>query len=88
VKYERPKAMRDDLGQTVIDQTTIRMSTAQSLAAERDTLLHEVLHSVWYVMRVECCTAEQEEEVVVRLATGLLAVLRDNPQLVTFLASP
>ena len=78
------------LGQALLTQTTIRISTAQSEAAERDTLLHELLHSIWYVMGVEppeSATADFEEYVVARMATGVLCVLRDNPKLVTFLTA-
>lgn len=95
VRYERPKAMIEDkqslLGQALLTQTTIRISTAQSVAAERDTLLHELLHSIWYVMGVdppENATADFEEYVVARMATGVLCVLRDNPHLVTYLTNP
>ena len=94
VRYERPRKMEDAgqtlLGQTVLGETMIRLSTAQSMAAERDTLLHEVLHAVWYVMGVEPpaeTSADFEEYVVARMATGVLCILRDNPKLITFLTA-
>lgn len=47
---------------------------------ERDTLLHEVLHAV-----DEAMGTNLEEAQVRSLATGLLAVLRDNPSFVSYL---
>lgn len=55
----------------------------------RDTLLHEVLHAVIGVSTMELYHAEDnlEEKVVGQLAPLLLAVLRDNPELVAALIS-
>lgn len=48
--------------------------------AERDTLLHEVLHVVMGLNELP-----DEEKTVVLLATHLLDTLRRNPHLVTYL---
>ncbi len=46
----------------------------------RDTLLHEILHSIDYAM-----STKMTEEQVHAIASGLLCVLRDNLPLVKFL---
>jgi hypothetical protein len=59
---------------------TIAIEEGQPLANEQDTVLHEVLHAVETAMGMDVA-----EEVVEKFATGLLAVLKDNPGLVTYL---
>lgn len=48
-----------------------------------DTLLHEVLHAV--IHNVSGAPSGEEEQFVERMSTGLLGVLRDNPDLIEFL---
>lgn len=54
---------------------------------ERDTVLHEVMHAIFSEMGLTTDFKEEnEEEKIVRcMATGLLAVLRENPALVKYL---
>ena len=60
---------------------------------ERDTVLHEVLHAVFYAMNVKAVlpkdeagdSKELEEKIIFALATRLLELLRDNPKLVEYL---
>lgn len=47
------------------------------------TVLHEVLHGVWYHRAMP--PRPREERVVTKLAWGLTAVFRDNPGLLTHL---
>lgn len=47
-----------------------------------DTLLHEILHAVWFYMGLD--DKHDEEAVVNRLATGFTTVLYDNPDIVDF----
>lgn len=47
-----------------------------------DTLLHEVLHAVWFHMGLD--DKHDEEAVVNRLSTGLTTVLYDNPDIIDF----
>lgn len=58
----------------------IAVEDGQPLATEQDCVLHEVLHHVEYAMKMDV-----PEEVVEKFASGLLAVLKDNPSLVTYL---
>lgn len=56
---------------------------------KRDTVLHEVLHTV-----ISNCGlsdewgVDKEEGIVRRITPGILAVLRDNPDLVAYLTEP
>ena len=49
-----------------------------------DTLIHEILHSIYnqYALREK---GEPEERVVSVIATGMVSVLRDNPELVKYI---
>lgn len=59
---------------------TIAVEQAQPLASEQDCMLHEVLHHVEYAMKMDV-----PEEIVEKFASGLLAVMKDNPALVAYL---
>lgn len=62
------------------DRQKIIVEEGQPLAAEQDTLLHEVFHGVERAMDLEV-----PETVIHRLATGVLAVLKDSPGFITYL---
>lgn len=49
-----------------------------------ETLLHEILHAVWWLFDLE--RQEGEEHVVNHFGTGLTQVHRDNPWLATWIA--
>lgn len=72
---------------------TIRGGGVLSEDAARDTLLHEVLHAIIGVSTMEIFHLDgghggpDEEKIVGQLAPLLLAVLRDNPELVAALIS-
>lgn len=52
----------------------------------RETVLHEVLHAVLYTTGISNRFSENAEEHLVRaLSPALFQMLRDNPQLVTYL---
>lgn len=59
---------------------SIAVEEGQPLAQEQDCVLHEVLHHVEYGMKMDV-----PEEIVEKFATGLLAVLKDNPRLASYL---
>ena len=58
----------------------IAVEEGQPLASEQDCVLHEVLHHVEYAMKLDV-----PEEIVEKFASCLLAVIKDNPVLVTYL---
>jgi Zn-dependent peptidase ImmA (M78 family) len=51
----------------------------QTPTEEVDTVLHEVMHAIEHKMGLD-----HNEEYIRRLATGLVAVFKDNPQFVTY----
>jgi hypothetical protein len=70
----------DLVGECDTDNQVIRVREGQPLETEQDTLLHELLHAV-----DEAVDSKLKESQVKRLATGLLAVLKENPNLVAYL---
>ena len=72
---QHPGMGRSDGGKQLI-----AIEEGQPLATEQDTLLHEALHIIEEYMGMDV-----PEEVVEKFATGLLAVLKDNPVLVSYL---
>jgi hypothetical protein len=68
------------VGECDSDGQVISIRDGQPLESEQDTLLHEVCHAVDDAM--DCKLKETQ---VKKLATGLLAVLKDNPALAAYL---
>ena len=59
---------------------SMAVEAGQPLASEQDTVLHETLHIIEEYMGMNV-----PEEVVAKFATGLLAVIKDNPRFVSYL---
>ena len=68
------------LGQTVHHKNVIELSTEQDLTSFTDTLLHEILHAIWYTSGIEYgMGGEQTEEFVVNsFSSALINVFIDN----------
>lgn len=62
------------------DQQDIQIKTGLPLETEQEKVLHETLHIIECAMEMDL-----EDEVIARFATGLLAVMKDNPSFVTYL---
>lgn len=77
-------AERDLVGQC--DHAILQITVDPDLAngAQKDTLLHEVLHAVYNVVGAEGQKLA-EEETIVRLTPTLLDTLQRNPGLVAYL---
>lgn len=69
-----------DYGECFVDQCRIEIATYQCDAQKRDTLLHEAMHAIDH--ELHCNMSEAQTR---RMATGLLALLRQNPVLADFL---
>jgi hypothetical protein len=67
-------------GECDSDKQQILVRDSQPLESEQDTLLHEVLHAIDEAMGLK-----MKEAQVKGAATGLLAVLKDNPALAAYL---
>lgn len=70
----------DSDGESDPIEQTLRLLKTQGFEQARDTTLHEVIHGVDHQMHLKLT-----EEQVEGLATGLLAVKRDNPSFVRWL---
>lgn len=76
-----PEAVEGDLvGECDTDSQTIAVQDKLPLESEQDTLIHEVLHAI-----DEMVDSKLRESQVKRLATGLLAILRENDDLARYL---
>jgi len=62
------------------DEQRIQVVGTLPLHTQQEKLLHETMHCVEASMDLDL-----EDTVIDRLATGLLAVLKDNPSFVSFL---
>ena len=74
----------DLYGLTIPRDQRIIISSRQTDQCERDTLLHEVLHAVFYASGL-FKEVDNEERVVTGVSTWLLMILRENPVLARFL---
>ena len=64
----------------------IHILDGQHPVEEADTLIHELLHAIWFIMSIDQGGVD-EEAVVGRLASGLIGVFLDNPELLAYLQS-
>lgn len=70
----------DDMGHCDVDKQLIAVRDGQPLESEQDCLLHEVIHAI-----SDSMGANMREAQVEKLATGLLAVLKDSPGFTSYL---
>jgi hypothetical protein len=67
-------------------QTIILIDPSASLAVKQDTILHEPLHAIWgQTMLDKKYTDDEEEAVIWSLTPRIVALLRDNPDLVAYI---
>jgi len=77
------QAATGDLGQFYEKQGEILVSPNQHPQEWADTLVHEVLHGLWYERDIG--ENPSEERAVRALAHGLVALVRDNPEFMKML---
>jgi len=75
-----PEGRYGDFTQSLLK---IRVSDGTKLSISQNTLLHEVLHSIYHAYNMY--SEDDEERTVTAMANGLIQVLQDNPALVNFL---
>lgn len=80
---------RDDMGEGfygLCDPEDCEIDIREGLhpVEEADTVLHEVLHAVHFLMDIGL-NPRMEENVVRKTATGLIQVFADNPRLLAYL---
>lgn len=84
ISYEDMTLLGTDcLGRCHHGMCRIAVQNGQHPVEEADTVLHEILHAIWYCMSIAEGGAD-EEAVVRRLASGMLSVFMDNPHLLTY----
>ena len=79
-RYAVSQTTEGDYGETFVEECRIEVRDKQCHQQQADTLLHEAMHAVDH--ELHCGLTEPQ---IRRVATGLLALLRDNPALVAFL---
>jgi hypothetical protein len=87
MKYVKTSAIaHENLGQCDHKKMTIAITEDQVPVEELDTIIHEILHAIWYQMSIGEGPME-EEPIVRRSANGILQVILDNPGLLKYAAS-
>lgn len=92
LKYPRNKSS-DNHGTTDRGNKEICIYPHKNKQAERDTLLHEIVHALLHesnLLREEDDRDDREkkeEEFVLRFTPRLLAFLQDNPQIINYLVN-
>jgi hypothetical protein len=72
------------LGNCENDKLNINITDGQHPIEERDTVLHEVIHAIFYTIQIPL-KDEGEEGVVRPLATALLGVFQDKPEFAKYI---
>lgn len=72
----------DKYGEFDYNTFTIKVKAGQHTLAEADTLLHECIHAL-----DDCFQLKMTERQVYCTATGIIALLRDNRELVQYLVN-
>lgn len=77
----------DNVGSCTSYLCRIRVHSKATLSMQRDALLHEVMHAVWYQVGLGASKRLNEEQIILAMTTPLLDVLQANPHLVEFLTA-
>lgn len=86
LKLKAATRMPDALGLCYTDKGLIEIRKGQDPHELRDTVLHELCHAILSTQGREY-GAELEELYVRALATGLIGVFQDNPELASWLST-
>ena len=73
----------ENCGECFDAKQILKIQEGMPYGLERDTLLHEIIHALDYGMHLS-----MTERQVSALAAGLVAVLVDNPSLITYYQHP
>lgn len=77
----------DLMGSSEHRTLTIDIDPDQAAGQQRDTVLHEVLHTISEMTGLALVWGKDDEDFVRRISPALLDVLRRNPKLVEFLVA-
>lgn len=84
----RERKKLDLLGETDANNCTIDIRAKQGRTSKQDTLVHELLHAIFWCSGYKVNWAlpdRDEEEIISSLSPWILGALKDNPKLVDFL---
>lgn len=81
ITYPSPEDGMQDLGLTHFHESLINVRDRQEKIEERDTILHEVLHTIDLTMELEL-----SERQITCLAHALIGVFDDNPEFTKFVS--
>ena len=70
-------------GEFSANELTIRVHTNQNMSHVKETLLHEIIHSVYWAYNIH--DEDKEERIVTTMAIGLSQVMGDNPETFKYL---
>lgn len=74
------------LGLTGTETQRILLDPQMGPDVERETVLHEAMHGIWYQTLLDRQYRDkQEEDIIYTLAPRILELLKDNPELVEYL---
>ncbi len=82
IRYVNEDELGGELGDCLEPRLAIRVSTAQAEEQQQDTTLHELIHAISFELDLKL-----SERSTRLLATGLRAMLIDNPALVAYLTN-
>ena len=85
---EFPKGYTTDYGACVYAHQTIFLNRNQTAQQAAETLLHEIMHAIWFVASVDFIPDLHEEIIIRTEATWLMSVLDNNKELMKFLMNP
>ena len=85
VEYLDATDMGNALGLCMPDECRILVRDGQPEVEEVDTLLHETMHALFALLDIDV-SHKKEEEIVRRLATGLIQVFKDSPEMLVHIA--
>ena len=75
-------------GTCCVDEQIIKIDDRCTKDRMQETILHEVMHALWHVQAIpihdeliKMTEGGLEENIVVRMAMGLIAFAKDNPEL-------
>lgn len=83
IKYVPGSALADghDFGQIIYPLHTVFILDGQTPVEEADTVLHELIHAIDLTMGLD-----MSEHQVHHMATGLMALFQDNPEIAKYFA--
>lgn len=90
IKYRKFAESEKALGLCRYKEARLEIATGQTQFDTKDTVLHEILHAILSKQghSGRCFENALEEKYVNPIATGVIGILQDNPELARWLIEP